>query len=86
MCAAMSGKRPPVISGYEFVRTGTSASGWSRTKDLLYVCEKCGASMRADHNDYFNCSCGAMHLDIDAGRFGSKFGDDAILTYRRVGG
>jgi hypothetical protein len=40
--------------------------------------------MPADHDDYFTCSCGAMHLDIGAGRFGSNFGDSAILTYRRL--
>jgi len=40
--------------------------------------------MHADFDDYFNCSCGAMHLDRDAGRFGSTFGDDAILTYRKI--
>jgi hypothetical protein len=51
--------------------------------DLLYVCEKCGVGMPADRNDDFICACGAMHLDVDAGRFGSRFGDDAILTYRR---
>ncbi len=39
--------------------------------------------MPADQNDYFNCACGAMNLDIDMRRFGSSFGDDAILTYRR---
>ena len=80
----MSDKAPPEIFGYAFVRRGTSRSGWSRSPDLLYACERCGSSMPADFDDYFNCSCGAMHLDRDAGRFGSRFGDEAILTYRKV--
>jgi hypothetical protein len=40
--------------------------------------------MRADHDDYFTCTCGALHLDIDAGRFGSRFGDANILVYQRT--
>jgi hypothetical protein len=40
--------------------------------------------MAAEHDDYFTCACGAMHLDIGASRFGSSFGDKAILTYRRL--
>jgi hypothetical protein len=39
--------------------------------------------MPADFNDYFTCTCGAMQLDIDAGRFGSQFGDKSIEVYRR---
>jgi hypothetical protein len=40
--------------------------------------------MHASHEDYFHCECGAMFLDWDYGRFGSRLGDDAILVYRRV--
>ena len=39
--------------------------------------------MSAAHDDYFACRCGAMRLDIDAGRFGSRQGDENILVYRR---
>jgi hypothetical protein len=39
--------------------------------------------MPASFNDYFNCECGAMHLDIDFGRFGSKYGDNNILVYQK---
>lgn len=79
----MSKTNPPVIPGYEFVRRGTT-TGWSHSGNLLYACEKCGGTMPAHHNDYFTCSCGALHLDIDAGRFDSQFGDNAILTYRKL--
>jgi hypothetical protein len=72
------------IDGYSLVRRGCPATGWLRSPDLLYVCAECAATMRADAIDPFACRCGAMSLDADAGRFGSKFGDDAILTYRRA--
>jgi hypothetical protein len=74
---------PPSIVGYVFVRKGTT-TGWGGSADLLYVCEKCGVGMPADRDDEFSCACGAMHLDVDARRFGSTFGDNAILTYRRL--
>jgi hypothetical protein len=45
------------------------------------MCGACGTTMRADLNDTFTCRCGAMHLDFDAGRFGSNLGDDSILTF-----
>jgi hypothetical protein len=38
--------------------------------------------MCAAHNDYFSSRCGAMRLDFDAGRFGSRHGDENILVYR----
>jgi hypothetical protein len=75
----------PQVLGYVFVQRGTSAAGWSRSPDLLYVCESCGTSMPAAQDTSFGCSCGAMRFDNDAGRFGSKLGDDAILTYRKRG-
>ncbi len=40
--------------------------------------------MPASFNDYYNCKCKAMHLDIDAGRFGSNYGDDNILRYEKL--
>jgi len=40
--------------------------------------------MRADRDDDFGCECGAMRLDADAGRFGSRLGDENVLVYRHV--
>ena len=40
--------------------------------------------MPGEHVDYFTCSCGAMRLDPDAGRFGSSLGDLNILVYRKI--
>jgi hypothetical protein len=76
------------LPGYELLGCGPQATGsygWARSGDLIFRCAKCGTTMPSLHNDYFNCSCGAMHLDIDAGRFGSQHGDESILVYRRLG-
>lgn len=75
------------VAGYEFLGRGPRAAGsggWARSGDLAYRCAKCGTMMRADRDDYFDCECGAMHLDADAGRFGSRLGDQNILVYRRA--
>ena len=40
--------------------------------------------MCAAWDDYFECKCKAMHLDVGAGRFGSKFGDQNILRYQKM--
>jgi hypothetical protein len=72
------------LPNLEFVGRGSPTSGWDRSPRLVYRCESCGSIMRADRNDYFVCVCGAMSLDVDAGRFGSKLGDHAILTYRVI--
>lgn len=34
-----------------------------------------------DPTEYDHCGCGAIRKDIDAGRFGSSLGDDAIEIY-----
>jgi len=39
--------------------------------------------MPASLDKNFGCACGAMRVDWDAFRFGSKFGDLGILVYRR---
>lgn len=75
------------IKGLKFLGRGSKASGtgagWSRSKDIIYKCVVCGSEMSASHNDYWNCKCGAIHLDIHAGRFGSKYGDGNILVYAK---
>jgi len=76
------------LEGFKYLGRGPSVigtgGGWSRSSALIYRCAKCGGIMPANHNDYFNCSCGAMHLDIDYGRFGSNFGDNNILVYEKI--
>ena len=75
------------LQGRGFLGRGPSATGsqrgWPRTADLYYRCAACGDLMCAAHDDYFSCRCGAMRLDIDAGRFGSRHGDENILVYRK---
>jgi hypothetical protein len=39
--------------------------------------------MPANSADYFGCKCGAMFLDVDAGRFGSTLGDQSIQVYAK---
>lgn len=37
-----------------------------------------------DPTEYGACECGALSKDIDAGRFGSSLGDQAIEIYRKT--
>lgn len=75
------------INGLTFLGRGPKVSGagagWSRNEDIIYKCVVCGSEMPASHNDYWNCKCSAIHLDFDAGRFGSKYGDENILVYTK---
>lgn len=79
---------PVEIPGFTFLGRGPHCSGggggWSRSPDVLYRCAKCGDTMPGPHDDHFECRCGAMDLDRDAGRFGSRYGDENILVYRRA--
>jgi hypothetical protein len=70
------------LDDYEYIGRAPGSAGWSRSSTLAYRCVKCGTLMPADYNDYFNCECGAMHLDIGYGRFGSTLGDHNILVYQ----
>jgi hypothetical protein len=74
------------LDGYLYLGRGTGGGGWRRSKCFYYRCAQCGDMMRGDQNDYFNCECNAMHLDIDAGRFGSTCGDQNILRYQKMDG
>ncbi|MEZ4798037.1 MAG: hypothetical protein R2785_12815 [Flavobacteriaceae bacterium] len=77
------------INGFEYLGRGATAlgifaSGWSSNEKILYRCANCGSTMIASHNDYWNCSCSAIHLDYHTGRFGSKYGNKNILVYKKV--
>ena len=73
------------LEGYKFLGKGsTRGAGWLRDHDIYYMCVKCKDMMWSQHDDYFECKCGAMYLDIDGARFGSNFGDDAVLLYRKI--
>ena len=40
--------------------------------------------MPAAFDDYYNCQSKAMYFDVDAGRFGSRYGDGNILRYEKL--
>lgn len=73
------------IKGMRFLGRGPkvfgNGIGWCRSENIVYKCVECESEMNASHNDYWNCKCGAIHLDFDAGRFGSNYGDENILVY-----
>lgn len=73
------------LEGYQYLGRGYRAVppgvGWGRSPRVLYRCVQCGDTMPADWDNYFDCTCGAMYLDYDAGRFGSSLGDSNILSY-----
>ncbi len=71
------------LDGYLYLGRGTGGGGWRRSKYFYYRCAICGDMMCGAMDDYFNCECKAMHLDIDAGRFGSDYGDRNILRYQK---
>ena len=73
------------LANHEFVGRGPDcgSGGWSRSEGLIYRCAMCGTPMPAQHRGDFICECGAMLLDFDAGRFGSRHGDQNILVYKR---
>jgi len=75
------------IEDYEYIGRGAKASsgssGWNTGTGIYYRCVSCGDFMEASINKYFSCRCGAMSLDYDYGRFGSRFGDNNILVYRK---
>ena len=76
-----------MASGYTYLGNGPAAtgggSGWAMRSDLFARCIRCGSYVSLDPTEYGECQCGALHKDVDAGRFGSRLGDEAIEIYRR---
>jgi hypothetical protein len=76
------------LDGLSYLGRGPEATGekygWSRNPKYHYRCVECGDSMNASNGEYWNCNCGAMNFDKDAGRFGSRHGYMNILIYERV--
>lgn len=91
----LQGGGPPRLrqldeEAHKYIRLGNgpSASGgghaWHMQVHLFARCVRCGAFMSLDPSEYASCLCGAMHKDVDAGRFGSSLGDEAIEIFRRT--
>jgi len=70
------------LDGYVLIRRGC-IDGWAMVPELFYRCAQCGDLIEGDCRDNRSCTCTSMILDADAGRFGSRLGDENILTYRR---
>ena len=52
------------------------------SRELFARCIRCDDFIPLDPDENRNCRCGALHLDRDAGRFGSSLGDNQIEIYR----
>lgn len=69
-----------------FQCAGPPAHGWP-LDGYFYECSMCRTGFVAEAlRTYVKCRCGKMLTDPDAGRFGHDLGDQAILTWRIVGG
>lgn len=71
----------------ELLGHGPSATGggggWRMAKELVFQCTACGGFLAADPAESGRCACGALSVDADAGRIGSRLGDQSIAVYRR---
>ncbi|HSP12948.1 MAG TPA: hypothetical protein VLO29_10525 [Salegentibacter sp.] len=63
----------------------TGSNGWSMNDEFIYRCANCDDTMNASWKNDWTCSCQAMALDSAAARFGSYYGDENILVYKRSG-
>ena len=76
------------LEGYEFLGRGSKATGpgnsWKRDESLFFRCAKCGSLMQSTINEYYKCDCEAMSVDVDYHRFGSVYGDENILVYKKM--
>lgn len=77
------------VPGYSYLGRGPavtgSSVGWDRKAGLVFRCARCGTLMPSLQEDFFACACGAMRLEPEAGRFGSRYGDREILVYLKEG-
>lgn len=62
----------------------TGINGWSTREEFIYRCANCDDTMNAAWKKDWTCSCQAMALDSAAARFGSYYGDENILVYKRL--
>lgn len=58
--------------------------GWLMGERIRFKCTRCGYLMSGDPSETDTCTCGRLHKDADAGRFGSVDGDEAIEVYEVV--
>ena len=72
---------------YRFLGNGPTATGsgagWTMSAELYARCPRCRYLVSLSPTETAQCTCGALHKDADAGRFGSSLGDEAIEIYQR---
>ncbi len=82
------GTRMVSRTGLVLVGRGPAATGpgrgWNMRADLFAECPVCRDLMSLAPTETESCSCGSLHKDADAGRFGCGDGDEAIAVYRRA--
>jgi hypothetical protein len=77
------------LEGFAYIGRGpnpyNNMSGWIAGEEIFYRCVKCGNVVKSTVGRYENyiCACGAMQMDCDWGRTGSKYGDNNILVYEK---
>ena len=45
------------------------SGGWPRGSHIKYQCDKCGCTIPSDPEEYAECACENISIDVDAGRF-----------------
>ncbi|MCL2387351.1 MAG: hypothetical protein FWC89_07380, partial [Defluviitaleaceae bacterium] len=74
---------------YEYLGNGPTATGahngWAMCDTIYFKCISCGYLMSGGSSEYDTCSCGKMHKDVDAGRFGrSDGGDMSVEVFQKA--
>lgn len=79
---------PVELPGYQFLGWGPRATsggaGWHLAPDYFGRCRACGGMLRLWDDQSEQCPCGRLYKDVEAGRFGSRDGDDSIAVYRKL--
>ena len=79
---------PEQLAGYRFLgygpRATSAGTGWHLAQDFFARCVACGGMLRLWDDQSEQCPCGRLYKDVEAGRFGSRDGDESIAIYRRL--
>lgn len=59
-----------------------ATSGYPAGEALFYECGVCGDVLNSEPPDSEVCTCGNLYIDVDAGRMGSRRGDEALTLLR----
>jgi hypothetical protein len=67
------------LTSLGFGPRATGEYGWLMSSGFFFRCHACGYLMQGGTTDE-SCTCGALQRE-SIGRFGSRFGDDAIEVF-----